>query len=387
MPESHPEEKPLMDPSGTLYPEKTDLEKAHAQRLPRVYAQGTAKTHDCSLASLRYMCDLDDQRGCGGYPQLFPMGKIMSNWRPDAPDAEPEAKYNSLCRFNFSDPHERRLAVLFHDFEVPFVVYAVPELDQATNVWTDVAIQEACADERLLTRVSPSHHFQFYDPALAWENSRNSSTTPGYTKEHWTYGEFLAQVAKNPSPRAHEPHYYLQLHLQSNKRGSCATFMRDTLSMFLSTSSFRYNDFFLRTRHNVGRGVYCRVGQRGLVVGGHVDGKVNMIAIVRGSKRYILSPPSSCACQYLMTSGPSTRHTRVNWTAIDGQTFPLAHGCPGTEVVLRRGDVLYLPSYWYHQTLSLDQSIQCNVRSGGVQREEPVEPFLAKCFNRPDGLS
>ena len=39
-----------------------------------------------------------------------------------------------------------------------------------------------------------------------------------------------------------------------------------------------------------------------------------------------------------------------------------------TEVVLSAGQVLYVPSYWFHYIVSLGQSAQCNSRSGNAIR-------------------
>lgn len=34
------------------------------------------------------------------------------------------------------------------------------------------------------------------------------------------------------------------------------------------------------------------------------------------------------------------------------------------ETVLKAGEVLYIPSFWFHYIISLQKSAQCNVRSG-----------------------
>ena len=34
------------------------------------------------------------------------------------------------------------------------------------------------------------------------------------------------------------------------------------------------------------------------------------------------------------------------------------------EVVVSAGDVLYLPTYWFHHIISLELNYQCNTRSG-----------------------
>ena len=87
-----------------------------------------------------------------------------------------------------------------------------------------------------------------------------------------------------------------------------------------------------------------------------------------GRKRYLLQPPSECAKLDLAGRGePTARHASWDWTSQAerskraGKPFCKAQA---TEVVLSAGEVLYLPSYWFHFIVSLDRSMQCNSRDG-----------------------
>eukprot|EP00549_Striatella_unipunctata_P025274 CAMPEP_0118705378 /NCGR_PEP_ID=MMETSP0800-20121206/19833_1 /TAXON_ID=210618 ORGANISM="Striatella unipunctata, Strain CCMP2910" /NCGR_SAMPLE_ID=MMETSP0800 /ASSEMBLY_ACC=CAM_ASM_000638 /LENGTH=115 /DNA_ID=CAMNT_0006607523 /DNA_START=216 /DNA_END=563 /DNA_ORIENTATION=- len=42
----------------------------------------------------------------------------------------------------------------------------------------------------------------------------------------------------------------------------------------------------------------------------------------------------------------------------------LAKDAMAVDTVLKAGEVLYIPSHWFHYIISLQQSAQCNVRSG-----------------------
>ena len=48
----------------------------------------------------------------------------------------------------------------------------------------------------------------------------------------------------------------------------------------------------------------------------------------------------------------------------------------GTQVVVRAGEVLYIPSFWFHYIVSQDGSIQCNTRSGTSLRGKE---FIHQC--------
>ncbi len=41
------------------------------------------------------------------------------------------------------------------------------------------------------------------------------------------------------------------------------------------------------------------------------------------------------------------------------------------ETVLKAGEVLYIPSHWFHYIISLQKSAQCNVRSGRHHEGSP----------------
>ncbi len=42
----------------------------------------------------------------------------------------------------------------------------------------------------------------------------------------------------------------------------------------------------------------------------------------------------------------------------------LARTSLAIDTVLKAGEVLYIPSHWFHYIVSLQKSAQCNVRSG-----------------------
>ena len=51
----------------------------------------------------------------------------------------------------------------------------------------------------------------------------------------------------------------------------------------------------------------------------------------------------------------------------------------GTEVVLSMGEVLYLPSFWFHYIVSQDASIQCNARTGTAEHGKEI---IQQCESR-----
>ncbi|CAN0305727.1 unnamed protein product, partial [Phaeothamnion confervicola] len=87
--------------------------------------------------------------------------------------------------------------------------------------------------------------------------------------------------------------------------------------------------------------------------------------MLRGAKRYLLNPPAACGALDVITDAkhPSFRHSAADWT--DEATWPQGFAeAPAVDTLVRSGEALYIPSYWFHFIQSTNFSIQCNARSG-----------------------
>lgn len=55
----------------------------------------------------------------------------------------------------------------------------------------------------------------------------------------------------------------------------------------------------------------------------HFDGSRNMVAMISGVRRWIMAHPNQCETMYLLPHGhPSGRHSDVDWSNPDLETFP-----------------------------------------------------------------
>ena len=61
---------------------------------------------------------------------------------------------------------------------------------------------------------------------------------------------------------------------------------------------------------------------------------------------------------------------------------PWGLGAPrkAAEVVVRAGEVLYLPSYWFHYIVGTTASVQCNARAGPDPRPRARDAIAACGF-------
>lgn len=93
----------------------------------------------------------------------------------------------------------------------------------------------------------------------------------------------------------------------------------------------------------------------------HYDLLENFFVQLVGRKRFRLCPPQNSPWLYAnpIHSG-LPNFSRFDPEAPDFQSFPLAQDAPPIELVLNPGDVLYLPSRWWHETRALDLSMSAN---------------------------
>mmetsp|Transcript_2231 Transcript_2231/g.3125 ORF Transcript_2231/g.3125 Transcript_2231/m.3125 type:complete len:207 (-) Transcript_2231:173-793(-) len=175
-------------------------------------------------------------------------------------------------------------------------------------------------------------------------------------------------------------HFYWQSGVSPHERlqsPSTWTFISKDLPSFSSP-----DPTFFGFNPDEQKGIQCRFGERGVVAATHYDGGRNMVAMITGAKRYILSPPNQCPKLGIITKKrhPTFRHSLLNFghinllanSDIEAKSMPkkekdwlnLSKNSLAVDTVLKAGQVLYIPSHWFHYIISLQKSAQCNTRSG-----------------------
>ncbi|CAM9511438.1 unnamed protein product [Ectocarpus sp. 4 AP-2014] len=122
------------------------------------------------------------------------------------------------------------------------------------------------------------------------------------------------------------------------------------------------------------KGIHCRLGMDGVMSEGHYDGSRNMVALLAGKRRWILSNPQNCGHMHMFRKGhPSARHTSADWTDPNvASQFPDLQEATANEVILRAGEALFVPEHWIHSIVNIGVSAQCNSRSGKSNLYRPV---------------
>lgn len=370
-------------------------------------------THEYEYPLLRSeIPDLADHgTGYPDYPPLQPLGDLMKAWPQDNdfPGAHQRPIPEKLLHFNFSNPEELEMAKKFRDAELPFKLYDVPELTEAGKKWTDQYVTNEFDNVRSVmgnAQESPNNYFAFFQPNL-WD-VKTMGLPPVRTND-WSYERWSehARYADAVGLNASKPHFYWQSGVPREERNQ-PQWRWSFISKDLPSWSSPTKTFFVFEPESQ-KGIQCRFGERGVVAATHYDSGRNMIAMVTGAKRYILAPPKECPNLGIVPWKFNSifRHSLLNFGHINylnntaaselddgeqgnlrGQETPkwkgdhmsqverewmeIAAGSQAVETVLKAGEVLYVPSHWFHYIVSLQKSAQCNVRSGVHDEGTPV---------------
>lgn len=303
----------------------------------------------------------------------------LSKWHPHTPEI-PETFQESLQSFNFGDPYERELAVRYREAEIPFKIHNVSEFDAITRLWSDEYLSKQTKALRS-HRVEKSVNNKFLFWSMRQQDQIEDYTPPTEVLSTMDFDTWvkLAHEAEEKKIKPSDPHYYY--FINAEKRNLFETFVGRDLKMF-STST---ENFFI-TNVEAMRSINCRFGMRGIIGEAHYDLGKNMIALIRGNKRYILSPPKECPNLAIVTERkhPSVRQSVIDFSDLEQAKSRGFEKVAAIDTVVHEGEVLYIPSYWFHYVVSLDYTIQCNARSG-VPKSLAGKKEIDKCFGYETG--
>lgn len=296
------------------------------------------------------------------YPKEWNVLEVIQNWNPDDPDPPQKPHiYQGLCVFQHSSDYQK--ALNYRNAEKPFIIRDDPLILETVERWNQEDYLSNLLGSEIKHRTEYSHDNHF----MYWKSNPNRETpnfTPPTENIHMTYAEWL-QKAKEMEEKSHyeknKDHWYFRL---NSCRGKTCK-QEKTNFLFREVPFLKPHKSFYIVDEDETRGINCRFGMKGNIAENHFDSSRNMIAIFKGERRYILSHPSNCPNLCLYPKGhPSGRHSAIDWSQPDLEEFPLFQHATVNEVVLQAGDVLYLPTFWFHYIISLNINYQCNGRSG-----------------------
>jgi hypothetical protein len=307
------------------------------------------------------------------YPEYRSLLTHLENWNPDQPQ-QPNSFLETLQHFNYSDPDERAMAEKYRNAEVPFKLYDIPELDRVRRRWDESYLTRAMRFEWPRVEESTDNHFMFFiEKAFPHWKPPQRVTTMSFT--HWSHLAHEADILSLPSNASH--FYYV---LGSRPHDTSSSFIARDLSFF----STQTENFFV-TSVKSNKGIQCRFGMRGVIAASHYDSGRNMIAMIRGKKRYLLTPPETCRHLGIISNRdhPSYRHSTIDWSNLTEAREAGFGRVKSIDTIVHEGEVLYVPSFWFHYIVSLEYSIQCNSRSGFPANMRGYDSIRARdCMNQ-----
>jgi len=296
------------------------------------------------------------------YPLAWNVADVLDNWAPDDPTPRLHI-YQGLCVFDFET--ERDKAMNYRAAEVPFVVRDDPQVLKTTERWNQPGYMDKLLGERKhRTEYSPNNHFMYWANADKFPAGWKPPTKMIKMKyQDWLSHANFTDLSKIGPDMEHW--YFRLVGCGKLQQGKCdkapSEYLFDELPFFQPR---RANNLYM-VKPKKQAGIHCRFGMNGVIAENHFDGSRNMVALLGGERRYILAHPKQCNNLALYKKGhPSSRHSAVDWSNPNWNKFPQFRDAEVNEVVLQAGDVLYLPTYWFHHIISLDLNFQCNTRSG-----------------------
>jgi len=291
------------------------------------------------------------------YPVWTPTRALFKNWPADNHDY-PKRVSNGLCRFDFRVKEQRDAALEFRKSEVPFVATHAQDVEKVVKLWTWDYLEKKFEHTERRTELSDSNHFMYWQHQVSWERKHVGAWKPPTGIDNMKLEDWRKKANDPHNHGIDNPHYYF---FTASQRDA---WIEQDLEIFR-----QHKKTFWIVNPNHYRGIHCRFGMPGIIAEAHFDGGRNMIAVLKGHKRYVLMAPKQCKNIYLLLKGhPSGRHSEVDWSDVDEAKFPKFFDSEATETIVSEGEVLYVPSHWIHYPISLDVSVQCNCRSGNVQK-------------------
>lgn len=356
-----------------------------------------------------------------GYPKEFPAMDVLQHWsildeEPQSSDTEESIRkiYQGVCIFDLSADSEKLQQQIrnYREEEVPFVIRNDPNVLNVVEQWsTRNANNEPDHLSKRLRRAV--HRVDLTLSRLHWDDSlmtgrrrKRRRITQGIRTRPMTFATWRKWVNQTSSdtidPLKRKGRYPLfrmdgcpphrnRLQCRGADFRTYRNFRGFNRFLHLSNANWLYEDlpFFNPTNPAASSlylaepqnsfGIHCEFSPKGAMTQAHFDVERNMIVVLGGERRFLLTHPK--ACRFMSPyerKHPWERHSKVDLTSPNtiGSKFPeFVNQVEMNEVVLQPGDVLYVPSSWFHHSITTSEtSYQCNARSGyGVGYNELMD--------------
>lgn len=394
--------------------DELEAEERANQREERYKSLYRPKFDASSLGYDIYNCPLTPTED---YPKAWKSTDVLKNWNPnDSVTTSPRDIYQGLCVFDFQTQY--KAALNYRNSEKPFLIRNDARITAVARRWGDDPeyLHRVFGDvKEFRTERSPTNQFMYYRLRGNKHTPKNYQQ-PANDEIEMTFGEWLEHaiekdgialgdedlISKSKALKdrrmslinyqskdqhngedpleddekgikdedneeaKEEKYYYFRINadLVSAKKKSPSKFIYDELPFF--DPRRKQDSQFYIVDPSGQRGINCRFGMRGITAANHFDMSRNTIALFGGERRYVLASPTQCKKMGLFPMNhPSLRHSSFDWSnSSEWDAHPEFKDALVNELVLHEGDVLYLPTNWFHFIVNLSLNYQCNARSG-----------------------
>jgi len=358
----------IQDKYRQIFPQDSDHDAERAEYVKTVRKHDYVPIEMADGSTFDNILDCPDEPPAD-YPRTYRTMDIINHWNPD--DVTPPSDssiYQGICVFHHDKPGDVEKALRYREAEVPFVMRDDPSVLRTVQRWNHPDyLREVLNNEPHRAEFSHDNHFMY------WQRPRTRDTRQNLREEGWkpptemlemTYDDWLskANTTDRPDYPNEADHWYFRL-IGCGMFSNCDKIISDWLFNDLDFFFPRKNLYMVTPSQQ--KGIHCRFGMKGVIAENHFDGSRNSIVVLGGERRYILTHPDECHNLALYPKEhPSARHSAVDWSQPDLKAFPEFSAAQSNEIVLQAGDVLYLPTNWFHFIVSLGLNFQCNTRSG-----------------------
>lgn len=360
-------------------------------------SQITSSSHLQLLIPIQFPSDTYNVFDCPdhpptGYPREYPILQVLDHWKTNQKEPRDNFIYQGICVFDVASPSAdaaKRVLQQIQNYrtaQVPFVVRGDAAVQRAVQKWdTPNYLVNKLAHKRFQVTLSNQTIMTYFSLDKEYNEIPNDYVPRTHNApmsfEEWYSSNVVRNKPKTSSTTNGIEYAHMRLDACLDGKKCDSTYRNNP--QHIDNADFIYQDlyFFYPGQSpyydidaNKSRGIQCRAdaGAPLLTAECHFDNERNYIAMMCGRRRYILAHPRSCPSLALYPQKhPLERHTQIDWRSLPEEEYSVLQNFPNfsqstvNEVVLQPGDVLFLPTYWFHHIVSLgDYNIQCNTRSG-----------------------
>mmetsp|Transcript_24431 Transcript_24431/g.36255 ORF Transcript_24431/g.36255 Transcript_24431/m.36255 type:complete len:477 (+) Transcript_24431:177-1607(+) len=374
-----------------LPPVRTDLERL--QHVEQTIVQNREKYIPIQQPSDTYHVFHCPPLPPPDYPREYPIMDMLEQWPIDDVTDTERTIHQGLCVFDFGSAVNNLTAqvALQHQIrtyqraEVPFIIRNDDKVLRTAERWNHGDYMDQLLSSKIYRgEISPTNHMMYWNINSKWTKVPEDFKRP--TEMHpFTFAEW--KKLANSGAAFNEEHAYIRMDACEEGRPCDSSYRRNGMAgtkyatTQIDNADFWFDEmpffdpnrpdeselYVMAAQKQYHRGIQCRFGMAGLIAENHFDSDRNFIAVLGGERRYILGHPKNCPNMYLYPMHhPMERHSHIDWSSPDLEKFPNFPSTTVNEVVLQAGDVLYLPTHWFHHIVSLNLNYQCNARSGST---------------------